>query len=184
MGEPALHFADARQDVLVPYLTVNAVVLEGPRVLLTKREDFHVWCLPGGHVEPGESLLDAAVREAREETGHMIEVRGFVGIYSAVGDWPDMHACVFTGASEAVGPIATPEEVIDIEWFDVDRLPPDLIWWHRERLNDAVTGRTGLVVEQVIRSELGRLDRAALYAARDSSPLPRSSFFRQTFRCP
>jgi ADP-ribose pyrophosphatase YjhB (NUDIX family) len=63
-------------------LGVNVAVIEDGRVLLTQREDFEVWCLPGGQVESGESLAQAAVREVREETGLHIELLRLVGIYS------------------------------------------------------------------------------------------------------
>jgi ADP-ribose pyrophosphatase YjhB (NUDIX family) len=55
-------------------LGVNVAVIEDGRVLLTQREDFPVWCLPGGGVDPGESLAQAAVREVREETGLEVEL--------------------------------------------------------------------------------------------------------------
>jgi ADP-ribose pyrophosphatase YjhB (NUDIX family) len=42
-------------------ITVNVAVIQENRVLLTKREDFEVWCLPSGGVEEGESLAQAAV---------------------------------------------------------------------------------------------------------------------------
>jgi 8-oxo-dGTP pyrophosphatase MutT (NUDIX family) len=46
-----------------------AVVFDDHRVLLTLRTDVPVWCLPGGSLEPCESVKQAAVRETREETG-------------------------------------------------------------------------------------------------------------------
>ena len=49
-------------------LGVNVVLFnEAGQVLLTKREDFEVWCLPSGGVEPGESLAEAARREKVSE---------------------------------------------------------------------------------------------------------------------
>ena len=52
-------------------LTVVCLLEDGGRVLLQnrKKEEWHGWALPGGHVEPGESLVDAVSREMQEETG-------------------------------------------------------------------------------------------------------------------
>ncbi len=52
-------------------LTVLCLLRDGGRILLQNRTraDWRGWTLPGGHVEPGESFVDAAVREMREETG-------------------------------------------------------------------------------------------------------------------
>ena len=50
-------------------LCVAVAILKDGRILLVKREDFEIWSLPGGHVESGESVAQAAIREVREETG-------------------------------------------------------------------------------------------------------------------
>ncbi len=60
-------------------LGVNVAVIEDGRVLLTQREDFEVWCLPGGQVESGESLAQAAAREVREETGTTVDEQERLG---------------------------------------------------------------------------------------------------------
>ena len=43
-------------------LGVAIVIIKDGRILLTQRDDFHVWCLPGGAVDDGETLSDAALR--------------------------------------------------------------------------------------------------------------------------
>ena len=70
----------------MPTLGVNVAILdENHRLLLTRREDFDVWCLPGGGVEPGETLTQAARREAEEETGLQVRLTHLVGVYSRPG---------------------------------------------------------------------------------------------------
>ncbi|HSH01990.1 MAG TPA: NUDIX domain-containing protein, partial [Anaerolineae bacterium] len=61
---------------------VNVAVIEGGKVLLTQREDFEVWCMPGGHVDGGESVAEAARREVLEETGLEVRLVSLVGVYS------------------------------------------------------------------------------------------------------
>ncbi len=53
------------------------------RVLLTRRSDNNLWCLPGGAMDPGESAAEACEREVKEETGLCGKVRRLVGIYSS-----------------------------------------------------------------------------------------------------
>lgn len=62
---------------------VSAIVPDGGgRILLIRRTDNNYWSIPGGGLEPGESVRQATVREVLEETGIACEVTGLVGIYS------------------------------------------------------------------------------------------------------
>lgn len=52
------------------------------RVLLLRRATEDTWGIPGGGLEAGESWVDAALRECREETGWLARIDGLLGIYS------------------------------------------------------------------------------------------------------
>lgn len=70
-----------------------AIFNEVGEILLVLRADDHCWCLPCGWVEPYESPVEAAVREAREETGLMVKPIQLVNVfYRAAGSYKGTHA--------------------------------------------------------------------------------------------
>ncbi|WP_322751208.1 MULTISPECIES: NUDIX domain-containing protein [unclassified Frankia] len=63
--------------------SVTAVVTdEQGRILMVHKTDNDLWALPGGGMDLGESIADAAVRETKEETGIDIAVTGLIGVYT------------------------------------------------------------------------------------------------------
>ena len=116
----------------MPGLAVIVAVIDDGKVLLTKREDFEVWCLPGGGVEKGESLAEAGIREAREETGLDVELTRLVGVYSRMGGgMHDVHAVLYT-AKPIGGELATqPNETVEVAFFPFDQLPEELLFGHK-----------------------------------------------------
>jgi ADP-ribose pyrophosphatase YjhB (NUDIX family) len=84
-----------RASTLVP--SVNVVVADGAGdILLIRRTDNGNWALPGGAIDLGESVAQAAARETLEETGIECEVTGIVGIYS-----DPRHVILYTSNGEA-----------------------------------------------------------------------------------
>lgn len=70
-----------KANSLVP--SVNVVVENDKgEILMIRRTDNDNWALPGGAIDLGESISQAAVRETREETGVDVEITGLVGVYS------------------------------------------------------------------------------------------------------
>jgi len=71
----------------IPLVGVGAIIIEGPRVVLVKRAHPPLqdqWSIPGGVLEVGELVREAAVREAREETGLVVEPGELLGVYDRV----------------------------------------------------------------------------------------------------
>ncbi len=66
---------------LVPAASAIVADDEG-RILLIKRTDNEYWSIPGGGMEPGESIAETVVREVREETGIEARVEKLLGVYS------------------------------------------------------------------------------------------------------
>jgi ADP-ribose pyrophosphatase YjhB (NUDIX family) len=77
--------------------SVNVVVVnDAGEILLIRRTDNDNWALPGGAMDLGESLPDAAVRETLEETGVRVEITGLVGVYT-----DPRHVIFYTSNGEA-----------------------------------------------------------------------------------
>lgn len=70
-----------KANSVVPSVTA-VVVDESDRILMVHKTDNDLWALPGGGMDLGESITDAAVRETKEETGIDIEVTGLIGVYT------------------------------------------------------------------------------------------------------
>src|ERR1700688_3542029 len=71
----------------LPLVGVGAIIIEGSRVLLVKRAHPPLqaqWSIPGGVLEVGELIREAAVREAREETGLIVEPADLLGVYDRI----------------------------------------------------------------------------------------------------
>jgi len=84
-----------KANSLVP--SVNVVVVnDAGEMLMIRRTDNDNWAVPGGAIDLGESVGQAAVRETREESGIECEITGIVGIYS-----DPKHVILYTSNGEA-----------------------------------------------------------------------------------
>jgi 8-oxo-dGTP pyrophosphatase MutT (NUDIX family) len=120
-----------KATTIVP--SVNVIVENDQgEILLIQRSDNGNWALPGGAIDIGESLTQAAIREVQEETGITCQITGLVGIYT-----DPKHIILYTSNNEARqefsivlagrfarGHTTTSAESIDVHWAslaDIDR---------------------------------------------------------------
>jgi ADP-ribose pyrophosphatase YjhB (NUDIX family) len=114
-----------------PLVGVGAVIVDGKRVLLIRRGQpplLGEWSLPGGVLECGETLREATVREAREETGLVVETVDMLGVYERVIRSDDgrvrYHYVLIDYLCRPVaGDLKAGSDAADVRWFTRDELP-------------------------------------------------------------
>ena len=106
-----------------------------PIVLIERRSPPPGWALPGGFVEVGETVEAAAVREAREETGLVVELAGLLGVYSDPGRDPRGHTVGIVYIGHARGEPKAGDDARQVAIVD-PAAPPALAFDHARILAD------------------------------------------------
>ncbi|WP_055110141.1 NUDIX hydrolase [Paenibacillus ihumii] len=113
---------------------------DGTKILMVKNSGRNAWTLPGGAVEPNETLEMAAIREAKEETGLDVEITGVVAVNEGLFTELDQHVVFVTFRGRIAGgrmEIVRPDEIHAIEWIDVEQAD-ELMPFYKEKLRDIV----------------------------------------------
>lgn len=119
------------------------------RVLLTKRTDNGQWCLPGGAVDPGESVAEACAREVVEETGLSVRVKRLVGVYSHPDQltvYPDgnkVQVVALHFEAEIIGgELGLSDETTDFGYFTLEEVEGlEMLGRHKERIVDTLANQ-------------------------------------------
>jgi 8-oxo-dGTP diphosphatase len=115
----------------VPLVGVGAIIIEGDRIVLVKRAHPPLqaeWSIPGGVLEVGELVREAAVREAREETGLTVEPGELLGVYDRVlrdaGQRVQYHYVLIDFLCRRVGgKLKAASDAAEVRWFTRAELP-------------------------------------------------------------
>lgn len=130
-------------EIKTPLCTVDCIIeLGGERIVLIRRAHPPVgWALPGGFVDVGEALHQAAVREAREETGLEVTLSEQFFTYSDPRRDPRRHtvSTVYIGAAD--GEPKGGDDASEARAFALDSLPADLCFDHDTILKDYLVYR-------------------------------------------
>ncbi|MDH4320447.1 MAG: NUDIX hydrolase [Desulfobulbaceae bacterium] len=119
-----------------PAPTVDVIIeIDGGIVLIERKNPPHGWALPGGFVDYGESLEEAARREALEETGLAVELLAQMHTYSDPGRDARQHTISTVYIARGEGRPHGGDDARRAEIFRVGEMPP-LVFDHARIIND------------------------------------------------
>jgi 8-oxo-dGTP pyrophosphatase MutT (NUDIX family) len=126
---------------ITPRIGSDAAIFDSSgKILLLKRSDDATWCLPCGLVDAGESPEQAAIREAKEETGLDVKILELVGIYTRL---PSIEWGLFTIVSTVYlcevigGTLQNSHEDLGLQYWDIEEVPV----WHGNQEQQARDAR-------------------------------------------
>lgn len=114
-----------------PLVGAGAIIIQDSRVLLVKRNHPPIqgqWSIPGGVLEVGELVRDAVVREAREETGLVVEAGELLGVFDRILRHADgrvqyHYLLVDFLCRPVAGELCAASDAADVRWFTREELP-------------------------------------------------------------
>jgi len=120
-----------------PAPTVDIIIeLDGGVVLIERKNEPFGWALPGGFVDYGESLEEAAVREAGEETSLRVRLKCQMHAYSDPSRDPRRHTLSVVFVAEAQGALQARDDAKNAGVFTEATLPEPLVFDHERILSD------------------------------------------------
>lgn len=135
-------------------VSVSALIIEDGYVLLAHRRAIDWWNLPGGAIDPGETVAEGLRREVREETGLEIQVGQLVGVYSK----PRKQEVVLAFRCQVVGGIlgvTNDDDIDESRYFPLNNLPARILPKHHQRITDALLNQP----QAILRDQLSTTEQ-------------------------
>ncbi len=123
-----------------PYPTVDIIIEYKDGIVLIKRKNPPLgWAIPGGFVDYGESLYDAAIREAKEETSLNIKLIEQFYTYSRPDRDPRFHTISTVFIAKGSGKLKGMDDAREAKVFSKKDLPNEIVFDHLEIISDYFT---------------------------------------------
>ena len=136
---------------VTPIIAADAIIElldypDRPIVLIERKNPPPGWAIPGGFVDVGESVPDAAVREAKEETSMDVELVCLLGVYSDPSRDPRGHTVSMIYVARAHGEPVAADDAASVGIFNPAEVDVPLAFDHAQILRDYLRYReTGVV---------------------------------------
>jgi len=125
------------QGPKTPHVAADTIIrYQGGIVLIERKNEPAGWAIPGGFVEIGESVEEAAVREAREETSLDVTLLEQFYVYSKPGRDPRFQTVTVVFIGTGAGNLKGRDDARRAEVFGPDNLPDHIAFDHRQIIND------------------------------------------------
>jgi len=123
-------------------LGARVILMREGEVLLIRHTYRDGWYFPGGGVDKGETLEEAARREAEEEAMATVGDLRLLGVYANFREGKSDHIAVFYASDFELRPFAANNEIAAREWFALEELPGTVSPATRDRLRELAAGET------------------------------------------
>ena len=140
--------------IIVP--GIRALIFNGEKeLLLQKQRHFGSWALPHGCIDVGESAYDALIREVQEETGLLVSRARPFGLYTDPkysivypnGDEVQTFTVAFEVTEWSGVPVIDDDEVDELDFFALDKLPDPFYRIHMDTVIDYKNGATSFILK-------------------------------------
>lgn len=128
--------ANNPNEIQTPKLCTDIIIDRGAGlvVMIERKNDPMGWALPGGFVDIGETVEEAAIREAKEETGLDIELVRQFHVYSDPKQDPRFHTATVVFLAKGFGTMRAGSDAAEISTYHQMNLPENFAFIHHKRI--------------------------------------------------